>query len=152
MNIIIELHHYRGNRYEERLKDIQSITSHQILSTYEGFCENVMHPLEMSSSQSVPANNSTPVSRASPQKPPSAPSLTNLLRSIANSSHQNSSLSLAHHTPNTTPSSSLLLLAHAQSDQSPRRQRSNTNDERFLLSFNQSDFGMSIRTLNKSKS
>lgn len=125
---------FSTGRYEERLKYIQTITSSQLYSTYENFCENVMHPLEMSISQSVPLSSNS-ASTGSPQKrtlDQASSSLTNLLRSYALSSSysQLSSTQGGHHASETA------LECPATP---PQRQRASTNDDRMIQSSNETD-------------
>ena len=121
-------------RYEERLKYIQTITSNQLHSTFEDFCENVMHPMEMTSTQSMPAQRNS-FSRSSPHKDAATPSLTNLLKSFALSSGSQYT-PIVQSTP-TTAATTFLKLDHT----SPRRQRSSTNDERMTRSSEHRDQG-----------
>lgn len=136
-----------GHRYEERLGYIQTITNNKVISSYEEFCESVMHPLEMGSSQSLPASYSTSASRGSPHKLlSSAPavSFASLLRSFAlTSHHQQSPLSRQSHSyssshnphpnlPGGLSESLSLKLPRASNQMTPPRPRSSTNEERIL--------------------
>jgi len=125
-------------RYEERLKYIQTITSSQLHSTFEAFCENVMHPLEMSSSEVVPASLNS-VTGGSPQKrgPASnSSSLTNLLRSFAlSSSHLFSPTSSATLSPHLLPPHQRQFPTGPEGSftSDSRRKRANTNEDRMAL-------------------
>ncbi len=136
---------YLCDRYEERLRYIQNITRNKVPSTYEEFCENVMHPLEMGSSQSLPAHYSLSGSHASPLNVPSgAPPVpfTSLLRSMAQTSshhhhHQPSPFSNSAKLPSSTlsPYSNLSVqmaesLSLSSSHSATPRPRSSTNEER----------------------
>lgn len=114
-------------RYEERLKYIQNITSNQLQSTFEDFCENVMHPMEMSSTVPVSKDYISNLQGCST----SESSLTSVLRSIALTStaptvpqQQQQQQTLA------IPATAFLKLDHSPA----RRQRSNTNDDRMARS------------------
>lgn len=133
------------HRYEERLRYIQCITNNKVLSSYEEFCENVMHPLEMGSSQSLPASYSTTASRASPHKAlSSAPavSFTSLLRSFAlTSQHQQSPLpsatrqlhsSSVHHPHPNLPGRMSESFSLSSNPTTLPRPRSSTNEDRIL--------------------
>ena len=128
------------DRYEERLKYIQAITTNQLHSSFEDYCENVMHPMEMSASQAVPTGRDS-ISRSSPCKHPTPDtSLTSLLRLSALSSGHLSPPSLHHHHHHQQQSTPTIGGAFLKLDHtSPRRQRANTDDDRMTRSSEHSD-------------
>lgn len=133
------------DRYEERLRYIQTITNNKVLSSYEEFCERVMHPLEMGSSQSLATSYSASALRASPHKPLSsvpAASFTSLLRSFALTSHHHrspvSSTARQSHPSSSHPHLNLprrsetFLKSRTSHEATPPRPRSSTNEDRIV--------------------
>ena len=115
-------------RYEERMKYIRTLTDVKLQSSFENFAENVMHPLEMSSSQAFVSSSTL---RSSPQKVPS--SRTSMI--AAPVSIQSQLHTLGQQTPNQSEdrlTASGLFRQALEVITSPPRQRSSTNDERML--------------------
>ena len=108
------------------MKYIRTLTDVKLQSSFENFAENVMHPLEMSSSQAFVSSSTL---RSSPQKAPS--SRTSMI--AAPVSIQSQLHMLGQQTPTQSEDR---LTASGISKQSLEvitpRQRSSTNDERML--------------------
>ena len=117
-------------RYEERMKYIRTLTDVKLQSSFENFAENVMHPLEMSSSQAFVSSSTL---RSSPQKVPS--SRTSMIAapvSIQSQLHMLGQQTPTQSEDRLTASGSGLFRQSLEVITLPPRQRSSTNDERML--------------------
>lgn len=101
-------------RYEERLRNIQAITNKKLMSSFEQFSENVMHPLEMTSTQSTLNMPTLASLRASPQKlltspisiptkPHNHPHSHSHLPSLVHNSHKSTSSPHSTHSTHSLP-------------------------------------------------
>lgn len=131
-------------RYQERLQTIHKITDMKLMSSFEEFSENVMHPLEMSSAQPVPTAASSS-RKASPTRILSSfmsvPSIVHRLHHHKSPSPHSLSSQSSHSPKTMTMSLSSFLKIPTLKDRvvdrfSPpaRRQRSSTNDDRIQAS------------------